>query len=155
MRLRVMMACLGMQVVVCSIVSSPVQNVAKENDDIAQLVRAAEKLERAYEWSGRVLAVSLVTKHGKRVALKRLALLDHGPKALFDDHIVVDQQVQLALCEIFQEPPTHGRTIYFVRVLSEENQRVRKFWIDRVKSIWQRGSKPWPAGTRALHGYCL
>ena len=108
--------------------------------DVVQLVEAAGQHERAWEWSGAcVPEVDEVAKHGKAIAPLLVELLDHrkapnGKEWPIDTYIVYDQQIQLALCKIFKEKPEMGATVYGVRVLEEDNLKVKTYWQHRVQS---------------------
>ena len=112
----------------------------QEDKDIARLLKAASQLERAWEWGGPIPEVRLVARHGKKITPKLLKLLDHGPDAWTSEHLHVDQQVQLVLCAIFNETPSHAKTIYFVKTLEEQNQKVKRFWKNRVKQYLSEGN---------------
>jgi len=115
------------------------QNSISADSDIDKLLTAANKRDRAWEWRGPVPEVELVARHGKSAASKLIKLLEHPNAISFDDHIVVDQQIQLVLCRLFDEKPEHGRTIYLVRALEKENAKVREFWINRVNQYLREG----------------
>ena len=109
------------------------RDASAQDRDIQKLLVAAGKRGRAWEWRGSVPEVALVARHGKIVAPKLLKLLAHPEDSFTDSHIIVDQQIQLVLCSIFNEEPTFGRTIYGVRTTEDENRKVKTFWKARVE----------------------
>jgi hypothetical protein len=111
----------------------------KEDRAISQMLKAAEKQERAWEWSGEVPEVKKVAAYGKKIAPKLVRLLDHPGTWTFDEHIIADQQVQLVLCRLFDERPGLIRTVYAVRALPVENQKVRLFWEQRANKFVEEG----------------
>jgi len=115
------------------------QHASSEDRDIQKLLNAARKRDRAWEWRGPVGEVDIVARHGKTIAPKLLKLLDHPEDYSFDQHITVDQQIQLVLCRIFDEEPVHARTIYFVRTTEEQNRKVKAFWKARVEQFVREG----------------
>ena len=80
-----------------------------------------------------------MARYGKIIAPQLLKLLDHPGDYSIDNHIIVDQQIQLVLCRIFDEEPEHGRTIYFVRATEDENRKVKAFWKARVEQFVREG----------------
>jgi hypothetical protein len=115
------------------------RDTSAEDRDIRKLLNAAGKRDRAWEWRGPVPEVATVARHGKIIAPKLLKLLDHPEDSSTDFHIIVDQQIQLVLCSIFDEEPVHGRTIYFVRTTEDENRKVKAFWKARVEQFVREG----------------
>ncbi|MFB3920266.1 MAG: hypothetical protein ACE145_01010 [Terriglobia bacterium] len=120
-------------------VAPATRNAAAEDRDIRKLLDAAGKRHRAWEWKGPLPEVETVAKHGKIIAPKLLKLLDHpGDNSTFN-HMIVDQQIQLVLCRIFDEQPEHARTIYFVRTTEDQNRKVKAFWKARVDKFVREG----------------
>jgi hypothetical protein len=115
------------------------RNISAAERDIQKLLNAAGKRDRAWEWRGAVPEVAKVARYGKTVAPKLLKLLEHPEDSSTFSHIIVDQQIQLVLCSIFDEKPDHGRTIYFVRTSEAENRKVKAFWTTRVEKFVREG----------------
>jgi hypothetical protein len=40
----------------------------------------------------------------------------------------VEQQLELALCEIYKVLPESGKSIYGIRSLDQENESIKEFW---------------------------
>jgi hypothetical protein len=110
-----------------------------EDRDINKLINAAGKRDRAWEWRGPVAEVAIVARHGKPIAPKLLKLLDHPGDYSFDQHIIVDRQIQLVLCRIFDVVPDCARTVYCVRASEAQNRRVKAFWRARVEQFVREG----------------
>ena len=45
----------------------------------------------------------------------------------------LEQQAALALCRIYGETASSGRTVYGPRATPSENRRVKAFWTARIK----------------------
>jgi hypothetical protein len=45
----------------------------------------------------------------------------------------LEQQAALALCRIYGETASSGRTVYDPRATPSENRRVKEFWTARIK----------------------
>jgi hypothetical protein len=115
------------------------RDTSAEDRDIRKLLNAAGKRGRAWEWRGPVPEAATVARHGKIVAPKLLKLLDHPEDSSTFSHIIVDQQIQLVLCSLFDEKPEHARTIYFVRTTEDENRKVKAFWKTRIGQFVREG----------------
>ena len=115
------------------------RDTSAEDRDIRRLLAAAGKRDRAWEWRGPVAEVATAATHGKIIAPKLLKLLNHPEDYSIDCHIIVDQQIQLVLCSIFDEEPEHGRTIYLVRTTEDMNRKVTAFWKARVEQFVREG----------------
>jgi hypothetical protein len=102
-----------------------------EDDDIARLVVASKKQERAVEWAGAVPEDELVARHGKHIVPKLMALLDENKDVPTDLHLAPDQDVMLALCLIYHEKPF--RHFYLVRATYADNRLIYEFWKRRVQ----------------------
>jgi len=106
--------------------------------DVVQLVEAAGRHERAYEWDGEcVPEIDQLAKHGQSIVPLLVALLNHAdaPKDDFDMHIGSDQQIQLALYRVLKERPQLGINVYGVRVLPNENLKVKEHWERKAKEV--------------------
>src|SRR5260370_36765195 len=99
------------------------RNISAAERDIQKLLNAAGKRDRAWEWRGPVPEVAKVARYGKTVAPKLLKLPEHPEDSSTFSHLIVDQQIQLVLCSIFDEK--HARTIYLVRTSEAENRKVK------------------------------
>lgn len=114
-----------------------VANGAENNQvqqDISQLVDAASKLNTAWPWQKPMPEIKLVARHGKGAGSLLVALLKIES---FDQkeysNLYVEQQVALALCEIYNVHPESGKTVIGIRSSDEQNRSVRQFWEKKVK----------------------
>lgn len=105
--------------VICSLAvgchtQSQTQYSSEMIKDVIHLVEAAARHERAWEWDGECTPeVDRVARHGEGIAPLLVDLLDHGKEWTgVDEYIGFDQQIQLALCKIFEEQPKMGVNVY-------------------------------------------
>ena len=100
--------------------------------DISGLVSAASRITASGPRAQPIPEVKLVARHGKKAAPLLLELMkfeEFSQGASWNLH--VEQQVALALCEIYQEIPEPSRTVYGIRS-GERKVAIRKFWARKV-----------------------
>ncbi len=106
--------------------------------DVAKLVAAARKLDKAWPWQPAIPEVKTVAAHGKAAARALLAELRYVSREQWVSNdswdLHVEQQVALALCEIYGVMPESGGTVYGIRSEEQNNEKVRKFWRRKVDS---------------------
>lgn len=103
--------------------------------DVTRLVAAARQLDTAWPWQAPVPEIAVVVAHGEAAARELASQLQYSSveqwgTSTWDLH--VEQQVALALCEIFAVQPEAGRTVYSVRAKEDDNVKVRAYWREKV-----------------------
>lgn len=108
--------------------------------DIALLVREARKLEKLWPWQPPLPEVRKVAAHGKPIAPRLAALLRLDEDTdILDVDWHVEQQVELALCEIFGIQTASGKTVFGNRSSDVENKTIKRFWEARVQEYLRTG----------------
>jgi hypothetical protein len=103
--------------------------------DVASLVAAARELDTAWPWQPPLPEMAAVVAHGEAAAAELASNLHFSSKEQWGTDswdLHVEQQVALALCEIFGVQPQAGRTVYSVRASDEANAAVRDYWRERT-----------------------
>jgi len=100
---------------------------------ITRLVSASEGLP-LWPWQGPIAEVHEVAQHGRAVAPRLLDLISYEPGVdVIDVDWPLEQQVELALCEIYGEVPVAGRTVFGNRAADDANQAIKAFWRARIE----------------------
>ena len=126
---------------------------AKIIKDIVILIEAAGGHSRAFEWSGACThEVDKVAKYGLMIAPLLVDLLNHpktpdGTEWSIDEYIGYDQQIQLALCKIFNEKPAVGNNVYGVRESEKNNLKVKAYWEMKAQAV-SKNTKEVQPGTQ-------
>jgi len=108
-----------------------------KKEDVAALVAAAKRLNKAWPWQGPLQEIDRVARHGKQIALVLVSLLRYESMEQWSDgswDIHVEQQLQLALCKIYAVAPESGKTVYGIRSFEEENRKIKQFWQSKVRN---------------------
>jgi hypothetical protein len=103
--------------------------------DIARLVEAARKLDTAWPWQAPIPETEAVVAHGKAAGPALASQLKYSSQEQWGTEtwdLHVEQQVALALCEIYAVRGESGRTVYGVRAKEKDNESVRSYWRAKV-----------------------
>lgn len=102
--------------------------------EVRRLIAAAKGLDTAWPWQGPIPEVYIVAKRGKSAAPYLVKHLQYGPDTpFFGWDLHVEQQIELALCIIFDTLPVSGETVYGIRSFADTNRTIRGFWEARVQ----------------------
>lgn len=114
----------------CGVFAKPDVTTAQLEEDIARLVKVASKLDKAWPWQAPIPEIEAVAAHGKAAGpllASQLKFYSHLQGAdEWDLH--AEQQVALALCQIYAVQPESGHTVYGIRSNDKANESVRSFW---------------------------
>ena len=105
--------------------------------DISRLIGAASKLHTAWPAQGLIREGDPVVRHGKRATPFLISRLRFKKGMHFDDQgwdFHVEQQIELALCKIYEVQPESGKSVYGIRSFDEENWSVTQFWERKAAS---------------------
>jgi hypothetical protein len=120
----------------CSVVAQPEQSTdLRIQKDIARLVEAARKLDTAWPWQAPIPETEAVVAHGKAAGPALASQLKYSSQEQWGTEtwdLHVEQQVALALCEIYAVRGESGRTVYGVRAKEKDNESVRSYWRAKV-----------------------
>jgi hypothetical protein len=97
--------------------------------DIAALILASSKLKTAWPWKPAIKEVSVVADYGLIAApllFKELIKNKDSDGEIIDLHI--EQQIELALCKIYDQKDVSGLTVYGIRSPDSNNKKIHDFW---------------------------
>ena len=103
--------------------------------DVAALVAAAERSRPVWPDEPPLPEVHRVAARGRRAGRALVDVLGTDPghaSGASRRNVPVEQQAELALCEIYGVLPTAGETVYDAGSTREENSQVGAFWRRKV-----------------------
>jgi len=108
--------------------------------EVQRLIAAAEALNTAWPWQAPIPEAYEVAKLGKSAAPILVKHLQYGPDTpFFGWDLHVEQQIELALCIIFDTLPVSGETVYGIRSYEDRNRMIKAFWEARVQKYLGTG----------------
>jgi hypothetical protein len=102
--------------------------------DLQHLVSAARVRTTAWPAAAPLPLVDTVAKHGRAIARAIAAMLPPDSATVVDWNPRVEQQLELALCAIYNVKPEAGKTVVAAGAAQAAGRAVRQFWRDRVRS---------------------
>jgi hypothetical protein len=102
--------------------------------DVQHLVSAARLRTTPWPAAAPLPLVDTVAKHGRAIARAIAAMLPADSASVVEWNMHVEQQLELALCAIYDVKPEAGKTVWGTNAGQAANRAVRQFWRARVRS---------------------
>jgi hypothetical protein len=129
------LAPIGLLLVIGGSIMAAANSRRRVDDDIKALVAGAKSTGRCWPEDPPLQQVEVVAKHGLAAAHPIMSLLRFDSEEQLTDETwspQLEQQAALALCKIYGETASSGRTVYDPRATPSENRRVKEFWAAKV-----------------------
>lgn len=102
--------------------------------DLQHLISAARLRTATWPTAAPLPLVDTVAKHGRAIARAIAAMLPSDAPSPVEWNMHVEQQLELALCAIYDVTPEAGKTVWGSSASQQANRAVRQYWRDRVRS---------------------
>jgi hypothetical protein len=130
------LAPLGLILVLAGSIAAVATRRRRLGQDIDALVAAAQRSGRTWPDDPELPQVHVLAQHGVAAAPALLRLLRVESEHHLNDgawSLQLEQQAALALCRIYGETPSGGRTVYDPRAGASENVGVKAFWMGKAR----------------------
>jgi len=130
------LAPLGVILVLAGSIAAIATRRRRLGHDIDALVAAARSSGRTWPDDPELPQVHALARHGVAAAPALLRLLRIESEQQLTDgawSLQLEQQAALALCRIYGETPSGGRTVYDPRAGASDNVGVKAFWMGKAR----------------------